>query len=99
MRIPHMAQCIKGWPDTTPEDRKKGADFADSVEHIHWRLWHGQVGRVLDLIGETLSRLNAMAETKPTTARVSAKVMHALVALETYVAGLADLIIDHATAW
>jgi hypothetical protein len=72
--------------------------FANSIDHIHWRLWHGQVARALDLIGETWLRLNAMAEMKPTTARVAEKVMHALVALETYVAGLADLIIDYPTA-
>jgi hypothetical protein len=41
--IQHVAQCVKGWPDTTPKDRQTGADFADSVEHINWRLWHGQV--------------------------------------------------------
>jgi hypothetical protein len=98
MRIQHVAQCVKGWPDTTAEDRRIGADVADRVEHIRWRLWHGQVRRALDLIGQALSRLNVMAGMKSTTARVASKVMHALVALETYVAGLADLIIDYATA-
>jgi hypothetical protein len=98
MRIQHVAQCVKSWPDTTAEDRQIGADVADRVEHIHWRLWHGQVRRAPDLIGQTLSRLNVLARMKSTTAGVASKMMHPLVALETYVAGLADLIIDYATA-
>jgi hypothetical protein len=98
MRIQHVAQCVKGWLDTTPEDRQTGADFADSVEDIHWRLWHGQVRRALDLIGETLLRLNVVAGMTSTTARAASTVMPALLALETYSAGLADLIIDYATA-
>ncbi|MBW4093088.1 MAG: hypothetical protein HIU82_18605 [Proteobacteria bacterium] len=98
MRIQHVAQCVKGWPDTTAEDRQIGAGVADSIEHIHWSLRYGQVRRALDLIGQTLSRLNIMAGMKSKTARVASKVMRALVALETYVAGLADLIIDYATA-
>jgi hypothetical protein len=61
MRIQHVAQCVKGWPDATADERQKGADLADIVEHIRWRLWHGQVRRALDLIGETLLPLNAMA--------------------------------------
>ncbi len=35
------------------------------VEHIHSRLWHGQVRRALDLIGETLPRLTTAAEAVP----------------------------------
>jgi hypothetical protein len=56
------------------------------------------VRRALDLIEETLSRLNVMAGMTPTTARAASKAMPALVALETCIAGLADLIIDYATA-
>jgi hypothetical protein len=59
---------------------------------------HGQVRRALELIGETLPPLSAMAEMKSTTARAASKVMHALIALQTDVAGLSDLIIDDATA-
>jgi hypothetical protein len=98
MRIQHVAQCVKGWPDATADERQKGADLADIVEHIRWRLWHGQMRRALDLIGETLLPLNAMAEMNSTTARAACKVVQALVALETYVAGLSDLIIDYAAA-
>jgi hypothetical protein len=50
MRIQHVAQAVKGWPQMTVEDRGEGARFADAVEHIRWRLWHGQVERALDLI-------------------------------------------------
>ena len=62
MRVHHVAQAVKGWPDDTAENRAEGARLADIVEaHIRWRLWHGQVQRALDLIGDTLSPLEAMA--------------------------------------
>jgi hypothetical protein len=58
MRIQHVAQTVKGWPDATAEDRREGARLADIVDqHIRWRLWHGQVQRALDLIGDTLACL------------------------------------------
>ena len=42
MRIQHVAQCASGWPNATVRDSRDGARFADAVEHIRWRLWHGQ---------------------------------------------------------
>jgi hypothetical protein len=60
------------------------------VEHIRWRLWHGQVRRALDLIGDTLAGLDATA--------AASKVAGVLRPLETYVAGQATMIIDCATA-
>jgi hypothetical protein len=98
MRIQHAAQCVKSWPAARADECQKGADLADIVEHIRWRLWHGQVRRALDLIGETLLPLNAMAEMNSMIGRAACKVVQALVALETYVAGLSDLIIDYAAA-
>jgi hypothetical protein len=65
MRIRHVAQAAKGWPADTPGDREDGAWFADAVEHIRWRLWHGQTQRALDLIEETLTWLEGMVETAP----------------------------------
>ena len=62
MRIQHVAQTVKGWPDDTAEDRQEGARLADVVDqHIRWRLWHGQVQRALDLIGDTIGPLEATA--------------------------------------
>jgi hypothetical protein len=54
MHIQHVAQAAKSWPDAMLTEREEGARLADTIEHIHWRLWHGQVRRALDLIGETL---------------------------------------------
>jgi hypothetical protein len=34
----------------------------DAIEHILWQLWHGEVTRALDLIGETLIIFNTKAE-------------------------------------
>src|SRR4051812_48064889 len=42
MRIQHVAQAAKGWPADTPGERADKARLADAVEHIRWRLWHGQ---------------------------------------------------------
>ncbi len=42
MRIQHVAQSVKSWLDTTQGGRRHGARFADAVEHIRWRLGHGQ---------------------------------------------------------
>ena len=62
MRIQHVAQAARGWPDATPVEREEAVHLADAVEHVRWRLWHGQVQRALDLIGETLPGLDRTAE-------------------------------------
>jgi hypothetical protein len=99
MRIQHVAQAVKGWPGATAEDRQEGARLADIVDqHIRWRLWHGQVQRSLNLIGDTLEPLDAMAKGEAPTAVPAAKVAGVLRSLETYVSGQSDLIIDYATA-
>ena len=78
-----------------PGEREEGAWLAEAVERIRWRLWHGQVRRALDLIGETLAWLEGMAEAAPASA---AKVAALLRGLEVYVSGQAELIIDYAEA-
>jgi hypothetical protein len=100
MRIHHVAQAVKGWPDETAENRAEAARLADVVEaHIRWRLWHGQVQRALDLIGETLGPLEAMANDAAAPAALQAgKVAKVLRGLETYVSGQAEIIIDYAKA-
>jgi hypothetical protein len=97
MRVQHVAQTVKGWPDATDGDCQEGAGLADIVEHIRWRLWHGQVKRALDLIGDTLVMLDATAETVSPVAATAGKVARVLRGLETYVAGQSELIIDYAT--
>ena len=63
MRIQHVAQVVKGWPNVTDEDRQEDAGLADAVEHIRWRLWHGQTQRALDFTGDTLAALDCTAAT------------------------------------
>jgi hypothetical protein len=100
MRVHHLAQAVKGWPDDTAENRAEGARLADLVEaHIRWRLWHGQVQRALDLIGETLAPLETMANDAASATAVQAgKVAKLLRGLETYVSGQSAIIIDYAKA-
>ena len=98
MRIQHAAQAAQSWPDATAEDRKAGIEIADTIERIRWRLWHGQVRRGLDLIGDTMATLDITAETAAVAAVVARKVSGLLGDLETYVSGHSDIIIDYATA-
>ena len=92
------AQCAGGWPANTVSDCRNGAQFTDAVEHIRWRLWHGQTRRALCLIHDTLASVQVKEEGKTAASRSAAKLAKALMALETYVSGLADLIIDYASA-
>jgi hypothetical protein len=92
MRIQHAAQCAGGWPNNSLGDRRNRARFANAVEHIRWRLWHGQTGRALRLIQRTLAAVKAKGKTA--AARSAAKLAKTLAARETYVSGLIDLIID-----
>ena len=99
MRIQHVAQTVKGWPDATAEDRQEGARLTDIVDqHIRWRLWHGQVQRALELINDTLEPLDAVARGASPAATPAAKLAGVLRSLETYVSGQSDLIIDYAEA-
>jgi hypothetical protein len=95
MRIQHVAQAAKGWPDASAGDRKAGIRLAETIERIRWRLWHGQVRRGLDLISETLTILESAGRAALRAAR---KVAYLLGGLETYVSGQSDIIIDYARA-
>jgi hypothetical protein len=98
MRIQHVAQAAKSWPDASAEDCTAGIHLSETIERIRWRLWHGQVGRGLELIGETMATLEALAETTSPAAAIALKVARLLGDLETYVCGQSDIIIDYATA-
>jgi hypothetical protein len=98
MRIQHVAQTVKGWPGNRNDDCQEGARFADAVEHVRWRLWHGQVQRAIDLIGDTAEALAAVAAGASPARATAGKVVKLLRGLETYVAGQAELIIDYAAA-
>ena len=98
MRIQHVAQAVKGWPGSRNDDCQEGARFADAVEHVRWRLWHGQAQRALDLIGDTAEALDAVAAVASLARATAGKVVKLLRGLETYVAGQAELIIDYAAA-
>src|ERR1700760_1553494 len=69
MRVQHAAQCASGWPDATARGRSDGARFAEAVEHIRWRLWHGQTMRALRLIQRILVAVKTKAEGKTAAAR------------------------------
>jgi hypothetical protein len=96
MRIQHVAQAAKGWPDASVADRKAGTRLSETIERIRWRLWRGQVRRGLDLIGETMATLEATTASPATSAAL--KVARLLSEREAYVCGQSDIIIDYATA-
>ena len=87
-----------GRPDASVEGRKTGANVAETIERIKWRLWHRQVGRGLDLIAETMATLEVTAQTASPATSAALKVTRLLGELETYVCGQSDIIIDYATA-
>lgn len=68
----------------------------DAVVRVRWRLRHVQTGRALDLIGNLLARPRRQPESRREPA--GPEVATLLRALETYIAGQADLIIDYAAA-
>jgi len=94
MRVQHVAQAALSWPDTTETDRQAGARLAETIERIRWRLWHGQVKRVLDLIAETVVTVDATADQTEQRTAAARKVTRLLGDLETYVSGQSDIIID-----
>jgi hypothetical protein len=98
MRIQHVDQAAKSWPGATAVDRRMGTNFAEIIDRIRWRLWHGQVVRALDLIGGTLAMLDGVADGEEAAAVAARKVARLLRDLETYVCGQSDIIIDYATA-
>ena|SRR5271166_6548433 len=79
MRVQHVVQSVKRWPDTTAGDRQEGARLAETTERIRGRLGHGQVRRALNLIGETLVMLVTMADRTSEIAAAAGKVAHLLV--------------------
>jgi hypothetical protein len=96
MRVQHIAQTVRGWPGATDKDRQNGALFAETIERIRWRLWHGQVQRALNLIGETLEKLGRSR--LGLTDAYAARLKRVLQDLETYVSGQSDSIINYAAA-
>jgi hypothetical protein len=98
MRIHHVDQAAKCWPVVSADDRQTGADLVEIIDRIRWRLWHGQVARALDLIGETLVTLDGVTNSKELAAVAARKVARLLRDLETYICGQSDIIIDYATA-
>jgi hypothetical protein len=98
MRIQHAAQAAKSWPSTSAEEREAGCRLSETIERIRWRLWHGQIGRGLALIGETMVTLEGIAKTTSPAAAVALNVARLLSDLEAYVCGQSDIIIDYATA-
>jgi hypothetical protein len=87
MRIQHVAQVVKAWPDNRNEDRQECARFADAVEHVRWHPWHGQEQRALDLIGDRVAALGALAAVVSPVSAASGKVVRLLLSLKTYVVG------------
>jgi hypothetical protein len=77
MRIQHVAQAVRSWPIAAVEDCEAGTRISETIERIRWRLWHGQVVRGLELIGETIMTL-AMAKTTSPAAAAALKIARLL---------------------
>src|ERR1700759_181158 len=86
MRVQHAAQCASGWAGArraakcaggggaaTVRGPRAGARFADAVDPIRWRLWHGQTARALRLIQRTLAAVEAKAQGKTAAGKSATK--------------------------
>jgi hypothetical protein len=96
MRVQHVAQTVRSWPSTTEAGRRDGALFAETIERIRWRLWHGQVQRALDLIGDTFEKCERGPLGLPSA--YSDRLRRVVHDLEVYVSGHASSIINYAAA-
>ena len=97
MRVQHVAQAVKGWATAAPAAAEQTTMLDDAVTRLRWRLWrlwHGQTERAVTLVGNLLAELDA--DLDPVDSPPVRKVTTLLRALETYVAGQADLIIGAA---
>ena len=84
------------FPSRSPRYKQDGDLFAATIERIRWRLWHGQVQRALNLIGDTLEKI---AQGKPgLVAAYRERLNRVLKDLETYVSGHSRSIINYAAA-
>jgi hypothetical protein len=73
--------------------------FAEAVEHVRSRLWHGPVQRALELIGDIVAALDAIAAVASPPGGAAGKVAKLLqfcAALRRYVTGRSEPIIDYA---
>jgi hypothetical protein len=96
MRVQHVAQTLRGWARATGGEQQDGDLFAATIERIRWRLWHGQVQRALNLIGDTLEKID---QGKPgLVAAYRERLNRVLKDLETYVSGHSRSIINYAAA-
>ncbi len=93
MRVQHVAQAAKSWPDAAENDCRAGTGLAETIERIRWRLWHGQVRCALNFIAETVATMDVAADDKSPIAAAARKVARLLGELETYVLGQSDIII------
>ena len=98
MRLQHVDQARKSWPGVLADDRRMGTAPVEIIDRIRWRLWHGQVARAFNLIGETPITPDGVASGEKLAAVAARKVARLLRDLETYVYGQSDIIIDYATA-
>jgi hypothetical protein len=98
IRIQHADQAAKSWPATSTGDRQAGTALVETIDRIRWRLWHGQVRRGLNLIGKTLATLERPITDASSAAIAARRGARLLLALETYVLGQSDIIIDCAAA-
>jgi hypothetical protein len=62
MRVQHVARAAKSWPDPRSRIARLVPALTETIERIRWRLWHGQVRRALDLLGETIAIVDAPAD-------------------------------------
>src|SRR3954452_4311271 len=98
MRLRHLAQIAGSLPSDGPERAAAKAVIAEEVERLHWRLWNGKArdaGISLDRIRAVTHHFRGEADGRRSVAP-SRKLWTALRALNDYLAGQSDRLVNYA---
>ena len=98
MRLQHLTRIAGNLPSDNPERAPAKAVIAEEVERLRWRLWNGKAkdaGISIDRIRAVMHHFRGEADGRRSVAP-SSKLWTALRALNDYLAGQSDWLVDYA---
>src|SRR3954466_12925479 len=98
MRLQHLTQVAGSLPADDPERAAAKAAIAEEVERLRWRLWNGKArdaGISLDRVRAVTHHFRGEADGRRSVAP-SRKLWTALRALNDYLAGQSDRLVNYA---
>src|SRR3954452_4614491 len=99
MRVQHLAQAAGALSSDTPPRREAKAAIVAEVDRLRWRLWNGkakdaQVG--IERIRKVMHPFQGETAERPSRVPSSRKLWTALLALDGYLVGQADWMVNYA---